>query len=123
MKVLLVDDSKLARMSMAKALNGVRPEWSRVEASSAEEALDQLQSAQPDIALVDFNMPGTDGLALAEKVSALRPRMPLAIISANLQQEIMDRARAIGAGFLPKPITDQALQDFLSRAEQQIEGA
>ena len=68
-------------------------------------------------------MPGTDGLALAEKVSAVRPRMPLAIISANFQQEIMDRARAIGAAFLPKPVTDQDLQAFLSKAEQQIKGA
>ena len=67
-------------------------------------------------------MPGTDGLALAEKISALRPLMPLAIISANFQQEIMDRARAIGAGFLAKPVTAQALRDFLLRAEQRVEG-
>ena len=123
MKVLLVDDSRLARMSVARALSVARPDWSRVEASSAEEALAQLGDASPDIALVDFNMPGTDGLALAEKVSAVRPRMPLAIISANFQQEIMDRARAIGAAFLPKPVTDQDLQAFLSKAEQQIKGA
>ena len=99
-----------------------RPEWIASRPRSAEEALTQLTSATPDIALVDFNMPGTDGLALAEKVSALRPRMPVAIISANFQQEIVDRARAIGAVFMPKPITEDALQDFLSRAEEQIKG-
>lgn len=123
MKVLLVDDSKLARMAMARVLNVVRPGWSRVEASSAEEALAQLTSALPDIAVVDFNMPGTDGLTLAGEVSALRPRMPIAIISANFQQEIVDRARAIGAAFLPKPITDQALLEFLSNAEQRLKEA
>ena len=47
MKVLFVDDSKLARMAMAKALHGVRPEWSRVEASNAQEALEQIQAAAP----------------------------------------------------------------------------
>ena len=39
MKILVVDDSKLARMAMAKALNAVRPEWTRIEAGSADEAL------------------------------------------------------------------------------------
>ena len=120
MKVLLVDDSKLARMAMTKALNLARPDWSRVEAANAEEAVAQVKSALPDIAVVDFNMPGTDGLALAGEVSALRPQMPIAIISANFQQEIVDRARAIGAAFLPKPVTDHALEEFLSDAEQKL---
>jgi DNA-binding NarL/FixJ family response regulator len=120
MKVLLVDDSKLARMAMTKALNLARPDWSRVEAANAEEAVAQVKSALPDIAVVDFNMPGTDGLALAGEVSALRPQMPIAIISANFQQEIVDRARAIGAAFLPKPVTDLALEEFLSDAEQKL---
>jgi DNA-binding NarL/FixJ family response regulator len=123
MKVLLVDDSKLARMAMTKALIVARPDWSRVEAASAEEALAQVKSTLPDIAVVDFNMPGTDGLALAGEVSALRPQMPIAIISANFQQEIVDRARAIGAAFLPKPVTAHALQEFLSNAEQKLKGA
>jgi DNA-binding NarL/FixJ family response regulator len=116
----LVDDSKLARMAMTKALNLARPDWSRVEAANAEEAVAQVKSALPDIAVVDFNMPGTDGLALAGEVSALRPQMPIAIISANFQQEIVDRARAIGAAFLPKPVTDHALEEFLSDAEQKL---
>jgi CheY-like chemotaxis protein len=63
--VLIVDDSKLARMAVAKALSTLHPDWARVEATNAEEALVLARQSPPDIALLDFNMPGRDGLALA----------------------------------------------------------
>jgi DNA-binding NarL/FixJ family response regulator len=118
MKVLVVDDSKLARMSVAKVLQAVRPEWTRVEAANADEALALVVKAVPDIAVFDFNMPGRDGLALAAEMRAANPTMPIAIISANHQQEIVEGARALGASFLPKPLTEQALREFVIGAEK-----
>jgi DNA-binding NarL/FixJ family response regulator len=120
MKVLVVDDSKLARMAVAKALTAVRPDWTRIEAASADEAVAAVTSADPDIAVLDFNMPGRDGLALAAEVRALRPAMALAIISANHQQEIVDRTLALGATFLSKPLTEQALKAFVAEAEEKL---
>jgi YesN/AraC family two-component response regulator len=113
-KILVVDDSKLARMAVAKAFNAVAPDWSRVEASNAEEALALAKSSTFDVALLDFNMPERDGLHLAADLKALQPTMVFALISANHQKEIVERAQAIGATFLPKPLTEQALRDFLS---------
>jgi YesN/AraC family two-component response regulator len=120
MKILIVDDSKLARMAVAKALAATYPEWSRIEAANADEALEQVKRESPDIAVLDFNMPGRDGLALAAEVRALKPAMQVAIISANHQQEVVDRARTIGAVFLSKPLTEPALKDFLSAAEAKL---
>jgi CheY-like chemotaxis protein len=123
MKILVVDDSKLARMAVAKVLNSVHPEWIRIEASSADEALAAVETSDPDIVVLDFNMPGRDGLALAAEVRVLRPAMQVAIISANHQQEVVDRAKALGASFLTKPLTEQALQDFLAAAETKLKAA
>jgi DNA-binding NarL/FixJ family response regulator len=123
MKILVVDDSKLARMAVAKALNAVHPEWTRIEASSADEAIAAVQNADPDIAVLDFNMPGRDGLTLAAEVRALRPLMQVAIISANHQQEVVDRAEGLGASFLTKPLTEKALHDFLAGAEVKLKAA
>ncbi len=120
MKILVVDDSKLARMAMARALGEARPDWTRIEAANADEAMTQVREASPDIAVFDFNMPGRDGLTLATEVRELRPSMPVAIISANHQQEIVDRARAIGAAFLSKPITAEAMQKFIETAESEL---
>ncbi len=122
-KLLIVDDSKLARMSAAKALHGLYPGWSRVEAANAEEALSLAKNSSFDLALIDFNMPGRDGLKLAEDLKAAYPSLPIAVVSANHQDEIIARAKEIGAAFLPKPLTQQALGQFLEDAVRQLQTA
>ena len=119
-KLLIVDDSKLARMSVAKAMKALYPDWTRVEAANADEALVLSGDGAFDIALLDFNMPGRDGLELAGELRQAHPKMPIAIISANHQDEIVARAKAIGATFLPKPLTETALSGFLQTALTQI---
>jgi len=115
-KVLIVDDSKLARMAVIKALDSLHPDWTRFEASDAATALALVQREAPDIALLDFNMPGMDGLVLAAEVRELNPGIRVAVISANHQAEVVERARAAGAAFLPKPLTAVALRAFLGDA-------
>ena len=119
-KLLIVDDSKLARMSVAKAMKALYPDWTRVEAANADEALVLSGDGAFDIALLDFNMPGRDGLELAGELRQAHPKMPIAIISANHQDEIVARAKAIGATFLPKPLTETALSGFLLNALTEI---
>lgn len=114
--VLIVDDSKLARMVAGGALARIRPDWSVAEATNAEEALAAMTAQAIDIALIDFNMPGTNGLTLATAVRDQNPEMPIALVSANIQDEVVARARAIDAVFLPKPVTDDSLARFLSGA-------
>ena len=121
-KLLIVDDSKLARMAVIKALNSCYPDWQRVEAGNAADALKAAREEKPHIAIVDFNMPNRDGLELAADLRALTPDMPIGIISANHQQAVVDRARALGASFLPKPLTEQSLREFLKGASQRLQG-
>jgi CheY-like chemotaxis protein len=120
-KVLIVDDSKLARMAVAKVLGSLRPEWQRVEATNADEALALVNQSSFDMALLDFNMPGRDGLSLAGDLGRLRPGMPVAVISANLQDEIVARAGDVGATFLPKPLSQDAMAAFIAEAEKRLE--
>jgi DNA-binding response OmpR family regulator len=119
-KVLIVDDSKLARMSVAKVLMALHPDWTRIEASNAEEALILARREAVDIALLDFNMPGRDGLALAAELRDLNAGMPLAVVSANFQEEIVSRAREVGAAFLTKPLTEQQLKGFIDSAAARL---
>ncbi|MEO7762227.1 MAG: response regulator [Casimicrobiaceae bacterium] len=111
-----MDDSKLARMAVNKALTGLHPDWIRLEASSAEEAVLTVAREAPDVALLDFNMPDRNGLDLAAELRKLNPEMPVAVISANHQKEIVQRVHDIGARFLPKPLTESALGEFLNEA-------
>jgi YesN/AraC family two-component response regulator len=101
-------------MSVARALGILYPDWQRIEAANAAEALEQTKQLSPEVALVDFNMPGKDGVTLAAELRALHPRISVAVISANRQVEVVKRTQAAGATFLPKPLTEGALADFLT---------
>jgi CheY-like chemotaxis protein len=118
--ILIVDDSKLARLVVTSALRRIRPDWTITEATSGEEALAAVQKGGVQIALVDFNMPGMDGLALVAKLQQTDARMPIAVDSANLQDEIIARARELNAAFVGKPLTDEALGAFLAGASLRL---
>jgi len=115
-KILVVDDSRLARMVMASAFRRIRPEWSLVECANADDALATVAGGAVDIALIDFSMPVTDGLELVARIRKTHPGRPVAVVAANVQDEIIGRARELDAGFIPKPLTDEALAAFLSGA-------
>lgn len=119
-KVLIVDDSKLARMTLAKLLSELRPDWTRLEAENADAALIQVGAARPDIILLDCNMPGRSSLELAAQLHETHPRIPVAIVTANIQAEIVERAERVGAAFLAKPLTESALAAFLDDAEARL---
>lgn len=109
-------------MAVAKLLASVRPDWKRVEAANADEALAAVGPNDVDIILLDFNMPGRDGLTLAVDLKRLYPDKPIALISANQQQEVVARAKDVGAAFLPKPLSQEALTAFIEDASRHLDG-
>jgi CheY-like chemotaxis protein len=114
--VLIVDDSKLARIVAGKAIRILQPDWRRVEANSAEDAVVKLAEHDIDVALLDYNMPGKNGLELAAELRAQRPSMPIAVITANIQDEIIAQARALNTAFIIKPLTEDGLRGFVAGA-------
>jgi len=121
--VLIVDDSKLARIVAGKALAALQPDWSKVEAGGGAQALELVDQAPVDLALIDYNMTEMDGLELAGALRTRFPDMPIAIITANIQDEIVARARAVGAAFVAKPVTAEGLEGFLSGAALRLRAA
>jgi len=121
--VLLVDDSKLARIVAGKTIAALQPDWQRVEASNADEAMELVRTQAIDLAVLDFNMPGKDGLDLAAELREAYPHMPIAIITANVQNEIIARARELNATFVEKPVTEETIKGFLSGAALRLRQA
>ncbi len=121
--VLIVDDSKLARIVVSKALAALQPEWQRLEAGSADEALSLLEGRTVDVVILDYNMPGRNGVELAEALRKRFPKMPIALATANVQDEIIARARAADATFVAKPITEEGLRGFVSGAALRLRSA
>lgn len=121
--VLIVDDSKLARIVVGRTIAALQPDWARIEAGNADDALGLLQEQGADVAILDFNMPGRNGLELAEVIRERYPDMPIALATANVQDEVIAGARAIGATFVSKPINEDSLRGFLSGAALKLRAA
>ena len=123
--VLIVDDSKLARIVAAKNIHALQPEWERIEASNADEALAVLDSRKIEVAVLDYNMPGRNGVELAEELRRRFPAIAVAVATANVQDEVIAGIRAAGAAVVPKPVTEEGIRGFLSGAalKQRVAGS
>jgi CheY-like chemotaxis protein len=74
-----------------------------------------IQTGGVDIVLIDFNMPGIDGVTMAASIRATDSRMPIAMVSANIQEEIIARARQLSVAFVPKPIMNRSAHFCLAQ--------
>ncbi|MBF0285850.1 MAG: response regulator [Magnetococcales bacterium] len=111
--VLVVDDSNLVRMMLRRVFAESFPEWTLVEAADGEAALLASANALPDLALIDYNMPGMNGVDLAVKLMANHPLLSIHLVTANVQQRMQERAEALGLGFIKKPITKEKIAAIL----------
>jgi len=84
----------------------------------AEEALDRLAAGSFDAAVVDFTLPGKNGVELHREIQSLRPRLAerTLFISGFLQsKENLDYFLTHGAGYLPKPFRIEDLVESIDR--------
>ncbi len=104
MNVLLVDDHALFRDGVALLLKELDPEVRVTHASTVAEALAALEdSADIDLILLDFILPGTQGLEALEVMRERHPGVPLVMLSSQEDQVTVLRSINLGAmGFIPK---------------------
>lgn len=82
------------------------------EAASGEEALAMARKHRPDVALLDLQMPGIDGIAAAEALAVDLPGCRAMIVTSHGRAGYLKRALAAGVrGFLPKTASAQVLAE------------
>ena len=109
-KILMVDDSGLARMMMRNVIQRDFPDWKILEAAGAQQALELAEQEQPILALLDYNMPELNGLDLALLLMEKIPAISIHLVTANIQNATRQRAEAAGIGFVCKPVDATALK-------------
>ncbi|WP_291717290.1 response regulator transcription factor [Magnetospirillum sp. 64-120] len=116
--VLLVDDSRVARMMTRRMIETDRPGWQIVEAATGEEALEVYSRVLPDFVVLDVNMPGIGGLEAAKRLKAVYPQAVVTLLTANIQDPVRDQAETMGVGFMSKPVRADVLMAFLSTEDE-----
>ncbi|WP_447731520.1 LytR/AlgR family response regulator transcription factor [Rhodanobacter soli] len=121
MRVLIVDDEPLARARMAALLG----ECAGVEVvgnvGDGEAALAALGELQPDALLLDINMPGIDGVALAQRLAG-RAR-PQVIFCTAYEAHALAAFELGAADYLLKPVRLERLREALQRAQRRLADA
>src|SRR5215210_8676743 len=109
-RLVIVDDIPETRDHLAKLL-GFEPDIEVVgSAASGQEALALAAKLQPDIVLMDINMPGMDGIATTEQLSARVPAAAVVMMSVQGEADYLRRSMLAGAReFLVKPFSSDEL--------------
>ena len=108
--ILIADDETLIRTALAALLNLEGDLSIAAQATTGDEAVAMARHHQPDIALLDLQMPGLDGISVAATLRQTLPGCASIIITSHGRPGHLKRALAAGArGFLPKTISADVL--------------
>ena len=112
MKILVVDDSRAMRMIVKRGLTQAGyGAYELLTADCAESARALIVEAQPDLMLVDINMPGTSGVELVESLQRDDSEILFGMVTAERSEETLNKAVMVGAQFvLHKPFTALEIQ-------------
>ena len=118
--ILYVEDNPDNRLLVKRIL--LSEDYSLLEATDAMDALNVLQTARPDLILMDINMPDMDGYTLTAKIKSLPgfERVPILALTANVMRGDREKTLEAGCdGYIQKPLDiDQLtreIEKFISR--------
>lgn len=114
MKVLVVDDEKLARERLIRMVGTISDYEVVGEACTGNEAVEKSMVLEPDIVLLDIRMPGMDGLEAGHKISSL-PSPPAMVFCTAFGEHALDAFDVSAAGYLLKPVRREALVETLGK--------
>jgi two-component system, response regulator, stage 0 sporulation protein F len=119
-KILLVDDDEWIRDSLTLYFGTEGCHMMAVE--TAEEGMELLKQQSYDIILIDYKLPGMDGLTFSKKIQKIYPDTKKILITAYKTKEVVSEARQIGIqDLIDKPFTIDTIEDSLSRLIQRNE--
>jgi CheY-like chemotaxis protein len=115
-KSILIVDDNLANLKLARVLLDGEGYDTRT-AENAEEALTALQSFNPDLILMDIQLPGVDGLELTRRLKAQHATKDIRIVALTAYAMVGDEQKARDAGcdgYITKPIDTRTLSDTIA---------
>ncbi|PYO23707.1 MAG: hypothetical protein DMD88_02840, partial [Candidatus Rokuibacteriota bacterium] len=119
MRVLIVEDDRSVGTVLQDFLFELGHESELV--LSAEGALDRLQQNRPDLVLLDFRLPGMNGLDFLHERQVRDSRIPVIVVSGIASEAQAQACLRRGAiEFVPKPIVFEHLQRVLQSLEPQV---
>ena len=122
LRVIIVDDSEETRKSIHMMMSLVPDSEVVAFGQNGREAIALARQYQPDIALIDVNMPEMDGLTAIQAIRQEHPTLICIVISAEKDPPTLQRAVSVGAhGYLIKPVTAEQVLSVMERAGKAVQ--
>lgn len=117
-RILIADDHNIVRQGVIRLLQELLDdELAFDEASTGQEALDQVQRGEYSLVLLDISMPGRNGLDVLRQLRQLRPELPVLVLSMYSDEQYAVRAiRAGAAGYVTKGSASEELKGAVEKA-------
>ena len=115
-KILCIEDNKTNMLLVSRIVGAEGHELLQAEDGNIALRLLQDEQVQPDVILLDINIPGINGLDLAQLIKADERLAPIPLLATTANVLIGDRERCIAAGcddYLPKPLDIRKLRQML----------
>ena len=118
--ILIIEDEAVLAKNMCTYLE--RHEYDVECAASAEEGLARLDSFAPDVVVLDFNLPGIDGLQALAQIRTLSPGTQVIMVTGHANVEMaVDAMKAGALDFLTKPVALSKLGMLIERAVTEVQ--
>lgn len=118
-RVLIVDDLPETRENVRKLLQFESDVEVVAQAGDGEQAVQLAEKHQPDVVLMDINMPGKDGISASQAITRIVPKAQIIIMSVQSEADYLRRAMLAGArDFLMKPFSGDELMAAIRRVYQ-----
>jgi len=117
-RVLVIDDAEDLRLMIAQLL--LNEGCQVVPVATAEEGLEQLPYGRFDVAFVDHNLPGMEGLVFGEYLRQNNPDMQIALVTGSPEENLERAARDRNITFIAKPFEPDDLLSIVDRAKQNV---
>jgi len=117
-RILIVDDETAVAFFLQEGLSGLGDEYQVSSTPSAELALEQIRDQPFDLLVIDYCLPGIDGLDLIERLESVSPNTRTILITAYDSPEIQNAAHRLRAyHYFAKPFP---IQDLMSTVEKAL---
>ncbi len=114
MKIMLVDDSKTMR-SIQKSVLGQLGYSEIEEACDGQDALSKVGAFQPDLLLVDWNMPNMDGITFVKNYRQSNKTTPIIMVTTESEKSrVIEAIKAGVNNYVVKPFTPDALSQRIT---------
>ena len=113
-KIFIVDDQYIIREGVKTLLSKINSIEIIGEAEDGESALQKIGDLQPDIVLLDINLPDIDGFNVAEKINYRFSHVKIIILSSNEEQSYVKKAISLGVkGYLSKNASSEEIEQTI----------